>query len=441
MMTREQAQKLAEKILKLSTFPECSISISSGEQCYTRFANNGITLAGFSSRHGVSISSTKDGRTGNTSVNDLDDAALRAAIERSEQLAAIAPPNSERMPPPGPQEYKETPGFDERTAAARSPEMIPHVKAIIDLAQGKKLVAAGMIDRTDSSVAIADKSGLFGYHRSTDCRLSTTVRTSDGSSSGWAGQPAVRIADLDGARLAAVAVEKCARWKNPKKLDPGNYTVLLEPTAAGDLVRLMSGAFNARATEEGRTFLSKRGGGTLLGEKLFPEFVTLRNDPFDPRMPSAPWSADRLPVRPISWIEKGVIKNLAYDRYWAAKTGKAPTPSPGGGIMDGSDATLESLIAGVDRGLLVTHFWYIRFVNSQTLQYTGLTRNGLFLIEKGQISEAVMNFRFNESPVRMLKNTVKLGQARRVRGLEGGSMIAPAIVANDFAFTSISDAV
>ena len=148
----------------------------------------------------------------------------------------------------------------------------------------------------------------------------------DGSSSGWAGQPSTRLAEIDSAKLAATASEKCARWKNPQKLDPGNYTVVLEPTAAGDLVRLMAGAFSARNTEEGRTFLSKRGGGTLLGEKVFPEFVTLRTDPFDPRQPSSPWTADLLPTRAITWVDKGVVANLAYDRYWAAKTGKQPTP-------------------------------------------------------------------------------------------------------------------
>jgi predicted Zn-dependent protease len=160
----------------------------------------------------------------------------------------------------------------------------------------------------------------------------------------------------------------------------------------------------------------------------------------------------------MTWVDKGVIANLAYDRYWATKTNKTPTPSMGFGfgggggggfgggggaslIMEGGDATLDQLIASVERGLLVTHFWYIRFVNPQTLQHTGLTRDGLFLIENGKITKPVMNFRFNESPVRLLKNTKKLGPAQRVRGLEGGMMIAPAIVATDFPMTSISDAI
>ena len=239
-------------------------------------------------------------------------------------------------------------------------------------------------------------------------------------------------------------------------MDPGNYTVVLEPTATGDLVRLMQGGFSARNTDEGRTFLSKRGGGSLLGEKVFPEFVNLYSNPFDGKQPSSPWSGDLLPAKAVKWVEKGVIASLGYDRYWASKTGKEANEGGGGGrgggggfggggggalTLEGGSETLEQLIAGVERGVLITHLWYIRPVNQQTLQQTGLTRDGLFLIENGKVTTPVMNMRFLESPVRLLKNAKKLGQAARVRGLEGGMMIAPAMVATDFPLPSVSDAI
>jgi len=455
MMTREEAQTLARKVIGFSTFPECQVTITASEQAYTRFANNGITTASFNLRHNLSIALTRDGHTGDMAVSDLDDDSLRAAVRKAEELAAIAPPNPQALPPLGPQNFPATHDFDERTAAARAPEMIPHVKTVIDAALERKLVAAGLIERTHRVTAIANKSGLFGFHNASDSQMTTTVRAPDGSSSGWAGQPSMRLSDIDSPKLASTAIEKCARWKNPQRLDAGNYTVVLEPTAAGDLVRLMAGSFSARSTDEGRTFLSKRGGGTLLGEKLFPDFVTLRTDPFDPRQPSSPWTGDLLPTSAITWIDKGTVANLAYDRYWAMKTGKQPTPGGGGGgfgfgfgfggggslLMEGGNATLDELIASVERGLLITHFWYIRTVNPQTLQQTGLTRDGVFLIENGKITTPAMNFRFLESPVRLLKNTNSLGPAMRVRGLEGGMMIAPALVATDFPLPSISDAV
>ncbi len=458
MFTRDEAQKLAQKVMGYSTFPECQVTVSASEQAYTRFANNGITTASFATRQTVSVTVTRDSRTGQYAANDLDDASLKDAVKKAEELAAIAPPNSERLAPLGPQVYPKTFDFDERTAKARAPEMIPHIKTIIDIAMKKQLVAAGLIERQHSTVAVANKAGLFGFHESADSQLTTTVRMADGSSSGWAGQPSTKIGELDSAKLGNVASEKCARWKNPQKIDPGNFTVVLEPTAAADIVRLIAGGFSGRNTEEGRTFLSKRGGGTYLGEKMFPEFVTLRSDPFDPRQPSSPWTSDLLPNKAITWVENGVIKNLSYDRYWATKTGKEPTPGPGGfggggggrggGAggggsiqMEGSNDSLDKLISGVERGLLITHFWYIRGVNNQTLQQTGLTRDGVFLIENGKITTPVMNFRFLESPVRLLKNTKQIGQAIRVRGLEGGMMIAPALVATDFPLPSISDAI
>ena len=455
MMTRDEARKLAEKVLAFSTFPECQVSISSTEQAYTRFANNGITTAAFNLRHTVEIQVSREGRTGSMSVNDLDDTSLKAAMKKAEELAGIAPPNPERLPAIGPQTYPETHDLDEATAAARAPQMIPHIKTIIDAAMKEKLVAAGLIERSHRVAAVANKAGLFGYHRSADSQLTTTIRMPDGSSSGWAGQPSTRLGEIRSAPLAAAAIDKCLRWRKPQKIDPGNYTVVLEPTAAGDLVRLMIGAFSARNTEEGRTFLSKRGGGTLLGQKMFPEFVTLRTDPFDSRQPALPWTGDLEPTRSVAWIDKGVVANLSYDRYWASRTGKPSTPGGGGRgggggfgngggaslIMDGGDSSLDQLIASVDRGLLITHFWYIRPVNQQTLQQTGLTRDGVFLIENGKITTPVMNLRFLESPVRLLQNTKKIGPAVRVRGLEGGMMISPALVATNFPLPSISDAV
>jgi len=441
-LTRAESARITEAVMKLSTLPECTVTVTSEEEAYTRFANNGITTAALSLRHNVNVTAVREGRAGTSSTNDLDESSLRAVVRRAEELAAIAPPNPERQPALGPQQYPAMPAFDERTASARSPEMIPHIKTIISAAQARKLVAAGLIERTHTTTAIANKTGLFGYHESADAGLTSTIRMADGSSSGWAGHPATRLGEIDSARVAATAIDKCMRWKNPQRIDPGNYTVVLEPTAAGDLVRLIAPGFAARAAEEGRTFLSKRGGGTRLGEKMFPEFITLRTDPFDPRMASSPWTNELAPTRAVKWIDQGVVANHSYDRYWASRSGKQPTPGVGAAlILDGGAASLDELIAGVERGLLVTHFWYIRFVNQQTLQQTGLTRDGLFLIGNGKIAAAVTNFRFNESPVRLLQNATKLGPSIRIRGLEGGIMIAPSIVATDFPFTSVSDAV
>jgi predicted Zn-dependent protease len=318
--------------------------------------------------------------------------------------------------------------------------MIPHIRAIIESAKASSLIAAGFMERVAQTSAVANKQNNFAYGKITDAYLSSTVRDAAGTSSGWASQPAVRIEDVDGAAVARSAIEKCLRWKGPKRLDPGRYTVVLEPTAVGDLLPRIASGFVARAAAEGRSFLSKPGGGTLVGEKLFPDSITLRTNPFSPLYSVLPWSNGTMPADRITWVENGVVKNLFYDRYWAAKVGQLPTPGLSSLMLDGGEKSLGDLVASVERGLLVTRFFYIRTVNPQTLQMTGLTRDGLFLIENGKITSPVVNFRFNESPVRMLQNTIGMGKAVRTRGMEDG-MVTPPLVVKDFPFTSISDAV
>jgi predicted Zn-dependent protease len=419
---------------------------------FTRFAANGITTSGTTLVRSVSITSARDGRSGSTTVAEFDDASLREAVRHTEQLAALSPPDPERVPPLEPQKYADRENY---LAAPKTGHaaIVPHLRSIIEAAKAKNLVAAGFVQRSGHSAAIANKQGNFGFGRTSESTLSTTVRTPDGSSSGWASQAALRVEDLDSAAAAKAAVEKCLRWKQPKRLEPGRYTVVLEPAAVADILSFLPMQLQARPAEEGRSFLSRKGGGTLLGEKLFPESITLRTDPFDSRYSALPWSMPTgrfaflnfggghgTPAGPVLWVDRGKVRNLAYDRYWAAKTDKSVTPAPRNLILEGTDSPLTELISGVEHGLLVTHFFYIRIVNPKTLQLTGLTRDGLFLIEKGKITAPVVNFRFNESCVRVLQNTIALGQTAHPAGTQG-DMIVPSLVAKDFLFTSISDAI
>jgi predicted Zn-dependent protease len=343
MLTKDQFQTLAEKALSFTSFPEATVSLSSTEGAFIRFALNGVTTSGFVAR--VAALLVFRDRDTQRSVDDFEEKAIRDAVQRAEQIAMIAPANPEDVPPVPKQKYPELDNFVESTARARNPVMAPHVKAVIDAAKSRGLVAAGYFERTAGHFAIANKQGNFGFGRYTDAYLSSTVRNSAGTSSGWASHPAVKIEDISGEEIGRVAAEKCLKWKDPVKLDPGKYTVVLEPTAVGDLVPLMAFSASARAAEEGRSFLSKKGGGTLLGEKLFPEFITLHSNPFDKRYPALPWGAGALAVAPVTWVENGVVKNLIYDRYWAMKSGHEPTPAVGNLILDGGSKTLDELIA------------------------------------------------------------------------------------------------
>ena len=345
------------------------------------------------------------------------------------------------------QKYPKLSNFDSFTASARGDVMVPQVKAVLDGALKNKLVAAGYIQRSANAVGVGNKAGLFGYHTYTDSSLTHTMRNPEGTSSGWATQSSVSLKDLDGeTQRPAISIEKCVRGVNRSKLDPGKSTEIMEPAAVADVMGWLGFAFGARDAEQGQSFLSKpsadsKSVSTYVGEKMFPEFITLRSDPFHPKLASTPWGPSLLPNEKTSWIEKGVVSNLYYDRFWAEKAGKKPTPYPSNLVLDGQDNSLADLIKSVDRGLLVTRLWYIRVVQPKTWQLTGLTRDGVFLIEKGKVTDPVTNFRWNQSPAEVLQRTTKLTQPVRVTNDETGSNMAPALITTDFNFTSVSDAV
>jgi predicted Zn-dependent protease len=442
ILTQTEARQLIDRILSFAKAEECQVSLSSSENSHTRYANNEITTSGTAQDFSLTIAATIEKRTGRVTFNELSDASLKRAVARAEEIARIAPPDPEYLPPIGAQKYPEINSYFEETAKARAQDRLPGVRAVIEPAVKQQLDSSGFFTNSAVATAFGNKRGNFRYHRTTNANYSATVRTPDGTGSGWASDGASRITDIDADRLASTAIRKAVESRQPQRIEPGHYTVILEPAAVNDLIPLMMGSFNARQADQGFSFLAKRGGGNLVGEQVFSEQVTLRSDPFDPRLPGLPWGGDGLPAEKVTWVEKGVVKNLAYDRYWAEQANHQPVPM-GNFIMEGGTATLEELIKSTKRGLLVTHFWYIRTVNPQTVQLTGLTRDGLFLIEDGRIKMPVMNLRFNDSPAQLLSQVEALSQAVRTgSGLErGGGSIAPAIKASRFYFSSVSDAV
>jgi predicted Zn-dependent protease len=453
--TSEQARALSDRILSFSKAPECEVSLSLSTTGHTRFAANDVTTAGVTRIVRVAITSRGGNKSGSTATDEIDDSSLRDAVARSEAIMASARPDPEQVDELGPQDYPPISAFDESTAGAGPIRRRDGVKAALDRARGRQLNASGFFENSARWTAIANKKGNFGFHRSTSAEYSTTMRTADGTGSGYASFVSPRLSDIDAAALAERAATKAETSARPHDLPPGRYTVILEPAAVADLLGFLTFSLNARTADEGRGFLSKPGGGTRLGEKLFANGVTLRSNPFDPRNPGMPWvgggrgfgggfgggGASGLPARKTTWIENGVVKALFVDRYWATKTKVEPVPLSGGLILEGSNKSLEDLIADTERALLVTRFWYLRSVNPVTVTVTGLTRDGVWLVEKGKVVHPVNNFRFNESPVNLLKNLEATSVAVQAGGSEFSSMIAPAIRARDFLFTSKSDAV
>jgi predicted Zn-dependent protease len=451
--TRDEAKRLAEKVLSYSKAPECEVWLESSRAGHTRFAANDVTTSGSADDLTIAVVSRGGGKSGTVRLNATDPAELQTAVARSEEVMAAASVDPEWMEGLPPQKYPEIKAFYAATLKAGAPERRGGVQAALDLARGKKLNASGFSENTARWSALANKKGNFGFFTATTAGFSTTMRTDDGTGSGWAGLEAPDFAAIPAAEIARRAAKKAQDSAKPRDLEPGRYTVVFEPRAVNDLVENLTNGLSRRAADEGRSFFSKPGGGNRIGEKIFAESVTIRSDPFDLRVPGRPWIGGAgggflgfggfgggnfagLPTRKTTWVEKGVLKNLSADRYWAKKIGEEPLPQSGGLVMEGGTGTVQDLIAGTDRGLLVTRFWYIRTVNPQTVQLTGLTRDGVWLIENGKVVAAVNNFRFNDSPVNLLKNIEAMSAAEST-----GDMVVPAIRARDFNFTSKSDAV
>ena len=448
-LTRPGARQLAERALALSKADACQVNINASANGNTRYARNEVTTAGDTDNATITVTSRFGKRAASVGSNVLDEAGLVRAVETSERLAKLAPENPELMSLLPAQVYTDVPAYAEATAGLDAVRRADAVRNATGESNRAGLMAAGLVHRVAGASAVANSAGLFGYHAATNTVHTLTVRSPDGKGSGWAG-----TAHNDWARatppvqLATRAVRKAQGTRAWAALEPGKYTVVLEPTAAGNLVSLLAFAMNARPADEGRSFFSKRGGGNKIGEKVVDERITISSDPQDPDLLTAPFTGEGLPVSRTAWIENGVLKNLAYDRFWAEKQGVKPAPFAGGYRLEGTDAaaSLEELIKGVERGLLVTRFWYIRAVDQRTLLYTGITRDGVFLIERGAISGAVNNFRFNESPITMLNNLVAVGEPERVSSSESGdvggpAVVVPPLVVKDFSFTSVSEPV
>ncbi|MCC6318563.1 MAG: TldD/PmbA family protein [Gemmatimonadaceae bacterium] len=438
VLTREEAQDLIARAIRFSKADAIRIHLQSTRESNIRFAANQISTAGTSATTSIRIQSVFGKRKASVVTNSRTDEGLRRAVEQAEALARLAPEDPEYLGELGPQQYVAVPAWFESTAAVSAEDRAKAALAALAPARAARdLTVAGFLVTTARATAIGNSAGLFAWHRSTDANYTLTARTLDGTGSGWAGTTANDWAALDVSGVAQRAIDKARASRNPVALEPGRYTVILEPDATSDLVPLMAGALQARAAEEGRSAFAKAGGGTKVGERIVDERVSLVSDPADPLILGTPFDAEGMPLGRQQWIEGGVLRQLAYPRYWASRQGKAPTGGANTLRLDGGTQSLDELIAATARGILVTHCWYIRAVDQRTLVYTGLTRDGTFLIENGKVARPIKNFRFNESPLFMLNNVEAIGRPVRTAG--GDAM--PPIRVRDFSFTSLSDAV
>ena len=436
LFSEDDARRLLARVLAFSRADSCEARLGGQHGGNIRYARNTVTTSGRVANATLSVVSTFGTRTGTASINEFDDESLERVVRRAEELARLAPENPEFMPFLGPQTYLETSPWAEATARITPESRARAAAAGISGAKASGLAAAGFLQDNASTRALMNANGLFAYSRSTGVNFSVTARTPDGTGSGWVGRSYNDVTKLDVARASEIAHQKAIASQNPIAMEPGQYPAILEPDASAPLIGNLLFNMDARRADEGRSFLSMPGGGTKLGERVLGEDVTISSDPTNPEVPTTAWASDGRPLTPVTWIDRGVVTSLFYSRFWAQQQGVAATAPPSNIIMSGGSASLEDLIRGTERGVLVTRTWYIRTVDPQTLLYTGLTRDGTFWVEDGEIRHAIKNFRFNESPVAMLNSVDALGRPVRT----GGNLIPPMRVRN-FTFSSLSDAV
>jgi predicted Zn-dependent protease len=434
--TRQVLAKAIAIAKKTNPKAEAFVTLSSTDTGNTRFAVGEITSSSALETQQLSVTIKLGKRVATAAANQLDDKTLADVVARAGRMAALSPENPEEMPVLGPQTYKKYDGRDAATAKISPVTRGKAAAAVIAAGAQTKTIVAGNYNQGTYTSGLASTAGLFAYHALSAVDLSCTARTPDGTGSGWASAESYRAADIDAAALAKIAVDKAVRSAKPTRLEPGRYTVVLEPAAVGELMVHFTNALDARSADEGRSFFSKQGGGNKIGEKLFPDFVTLRSDPTDRALYRDPFDGEGMPRAPTTWVDKGVVKALPYSRYWGQKQGKQATAAPSGWQLEGGKATRAELVKGVKRGVLVTRFWYTTYLEPQTILVTGLTRDGVFLIENGEITRPVNNFRFNESPVQMLARCDALSVAEVAYGMR-----VPALRTHEFNLASISEAV
>jgi PmbA protein len=445
LASEREVRGIIDAVLRLaasSDADETEVHVDETIRALTRFANNAIHQNVAEHTLTVSIRTVVDQRTARATTNRLEEDSLRSAIEASLSLAHAQPKNPRLLPMPGKQRYKAVNRFVKQTAALTPDDRARAIRRACDLAVSKGQVAAGIFSSAQTQTAVGNSAGLFAAYRDTHAVFSITMQ--EESAASWAKANFASVTDIDAQKLAQRASEKAHAAVNPRELAPGRYTVILEPAAVLDLVGFLFYDFAATAVQDKRSCLNNR-----IGKQIFGKNITITDDVYHPFQLGANFDGEGIPRQRVLLVDQGVPTNLVYARATAKTLHQKPTghgfplpneygEAPMNLVVSGGNSSLEEMIASTDRGLLVTRLWYIREVDPYEKILTGMTRDGLFLVEKGRVTSGVRNFRFNQSILEMLSKAELLGPAVRATGEEAFEMVVPAMKVRDFHFSEVT---
>jgi len=434
----EIADRLLAQAAKMGA--EARVVVREHAMGHVRFAASELTTAGDFDTTTASIAIAFGNKHASAETNQTTDDALAALAARTATLARAAPEDPEYLAPLGPTRYpRNARAWDEASAALDPTARARAAREAIALADSRAIVIAGFVQSHRTETTIATSAGLRADHRATWSQMTATARTADGTGSGWSGANATSASEIRGAEIARDACDRAERSRAPRKIDPGRYTVVLEPSCVASLLAHYVEAADARAADQGRSYFSSH----RVGDAIFDPRVVLRSDPLDPETPGCPFDDEGVALDPTTWIESGAPKNLYSSRFWARKSGRNATGSRSTWHLSSTSAAPDAnaLVAQIKRGLVVTRFWYVRWLDPKQILLTGLTRDGVFLIEDGKVTHAVNNFRFNDSPLKMFQRLVGMTQQTWRTPAEDTIYRAPIVACDDFEMSSGSDAI
>jgi predicted Zn-dependent protease len=455
-------QDLVDQAVSASTAADCIAIATVTHSTNLRWANNTLTTNGVTRSTDLSvISIVRDDavRAASLTRTGATTAELAELVAASEAAAAAGPASDDAAPlVPG----SAAADWDESPAETSGDVLAPvatGLAASFDQAKSRDEGRYGYAEFAVTTTYLATSTGLRLRHAQSDGRLELTARSRDGSRSAWAGSNAADPARLDVARLEQDVVRRLDWSARRIDLDAGRYQTILPPSAVADLMVYAYWEMGALDAHEGRSVYSATGGGTRVGDSLTDTPLTLRSDPHQRGIECTPFVStsassrlssvfdNGLPLAPTNWIEEGRLTALLQTRHSADVTGLAPTPFVDNLELTGAPgatATADDLVADTDDGLLLTCLWYIREVDPQTLLLTGLTRDGVFRVQNGEVVGAVTNFRFNESPIGMLRRVNAVGRTEDAAAREMGDYFSrtrmPALRVDAFNMSSVSRA-
>jgi PmbA protein len=407
----------------------------------TRFAESSIQQNISRYDRVMMVRAVEDKKAGVAVTNQLDTESILSAIKQAEEIAGS------RKPDPNLPDMAESPkarevrsSFDDSTAECSPGKRAGAAQKLASMAEERNLQISGAYETSAKTTAVANTMGTRQYFTETDAWLKLTV-SGPGDISGWAQDYNRDVDDIDVGSVSETAITKAALSAKKIELPPGEYTVILEPAAVADMLLFLAFlGFGAKGMVTGRSFMARR-----MDEKIAGENITIIEDPFNPRISSMPFDYEGVPRKSVTLIENGIAKGVVSDRYYAAMLGTESTghalppnnnygPYPRSMVMKGGDSSLEEMIASTEKGILITHWWYINFLNPMKTEITGTSQDGTLLIENGEIVSGVDDMRMGQSILEALSNVEALSSKQTLCPKFGSLLLVPAIKIRDFRF-------